>query len=99
MADLSEPSGTGTRFGKVVIALAGVAGLIATLITIGYGDNVLPVELRGMSNLTLQICLAASKELPQASPPTIRDTNLDYGAYFLHSIMGQPALPSGRFLD
>lgn len=88
MGDLSEPSGTGTRFGRVAIALAGVAGFIATLITIVYGATVSSVEIRDMSNVSIQISMAASKELPQASPPTIRDTNPDHGPHILSSFVG-----------
>jgi len=46
MGDLSEPSGTGTRFGRVAIIFAGVAGLVATLITIVYVDSISPIHSR-----------------------------------------------------
>jgi hypothetical protein len=38
MGDFSEPSGTGTRFGRLVVTFAGVAALLATLITFVYVD-------------------------------------------------------------
>ncbi len=96
MGDFSEPSGTGTRFGRAVVVCAGVAALLATMITFVYED----LTLYYASQLTVftQFRMAPGKELPQASAPAIRRPNLDHGPDILDSVMDEPSFPQSRFL-
>ena len=99
MGDWSEPSGTGTRFGRVVVTFAGVAALLATLITFVYEDLKTMSPLRVLANSwQTQFNMASGKELPQASPPEIRRPNLDYGPDILDSIVDESPFPQSRVL-
>lgn len=92
-----EEVGTGQGFGRIVLILAGVSGLIATLLTLMC---VSPSQLHPpYSYLRLQFHLSAIQELPQAPSPAPCHSYPRHGAHLLRSFVGITHLPPSLLLD
>jgi hypothetical protein len=83
--------GTGANLTRATIIVAGVASLVATLVSIVY-------VLSGKTQLTIQIDMAPGKELSETASAEIRGSYLGDGADLRHRLVVQPDFSEGCLL-
>jgi hypothetical protein len=85
----SASGGTGNKLTTAVVILAGVASLIATLISIVFVHSLrLKIHVTA-AEPHMQIHMVSDQELPKAPPPTICHTNPSHGPNLLSFLLGK----------
>jgi hypothetical protein len=90
--EVMADGGTGQKLTYATTVVAGVASVVATILSVMYERFMVSIVLR-IANNSPKPNNAASQKLSQASSAKIRCQNPPYGAYIFDSVMDQHGFP------
>lgn len=96
LSDASNPSGTGNKLAGAAITVAGVAALVAALVSFFSIWLQLKSELPYTS--MYQCLVLTDNRLPQAFATTIRRTHIAHGTHLLGGLLGIGRVADGSLL-
>lgn len=90
--EFMSDGGTGQKLTYATTVVAGVASVVATILSVMY-ELVARLTIMRKANANPQLNNVASQELSQTSFAKIRRQNPSYGAYIFDSVMDEHGFP------